>query len=342
MLDTSAATGIDVLNSTDVQLASMLQATSDEDGFNYLLFQAGIEQHLIDMSPEHLRLAIGTGILENNNRYLTEILPETQQFALAGKLHFDPADSVGGGNQAALDITNALSKGLGDIGQTSFFAGLNPVSSLVQHFGFDNQERMLNNLSDYRLLPGDMSADLLDQISTGRSEANKDAVFSGFGLFGKLGKTLFGIEAATESASAEAGKKVRLGGISGAKGGNLADALNDRIGNAKFFSKDPVEWSATRPKGTQLDYKVFQRNDIDWNQVRSTGDKRFVGKTNAEASAKGLPPQLPDGSFATLHHLGQKSPGPLVEASTRYHGVGKPGQDILHSQFGRSKPHPTL
>ncbi|MBI6783151.1 hypothetical protein YA0050_21065 [Pseudomonas syringae] len=31
-----------------------------------------------------------------------------------------------------------------------------------------------------------------------------------------------------------------------------------------------------------------------------------------------------------------------VEASTRYHGVSKPSQDALHSQYGRSKPHPTL
>jgi hypothetical protein len=226
MLDTSAATGIDVLNSTDVQLTSMLQATSDEDGFNYLLFQAGIDQHLIDMSPEHLRLAIGSGILENNNRYLTEILPETQQFALDGKLHFDPADSVGGGNQAALDITNALSKGLAGIGQTSSVAGAIPFISFGQHFDFNNQERMLNNLSDYRLLPGDMKTDLLGQISTGRYEATKDGVFSGLGLLGKLGRTLFGIETAAESASAEAGKKVRLRGVSGTEGGNLADALN--------------------------------------------------------------------------------------------------------------------
>lgn len=49
---------------------------------------------------------------------------------------------------------------------------------------------------------------------------------------------------------------------------------------------------------------------------------------------------LSDGSFGILHHLGQDSRGALVEASTRYHGVGKYGQDILHSQFGRSKPHP--
>jgi hypothetical protein len=232
MLDTLAASGIEVLNSSDGQFASMLQAASDEDGFNYLLFSAGLDQNQIEMSPRQLRLAIGSGILENNNRYLTEILPETQQFALDGKLHFDPTDSVGGGNQAALDITNALSKGLGDIGQTSFVAGLIPGLSFGQHFDFNNQERMLNNLSDYRLLPGDMKSDLLAQISTGRYDATKDGVFSGFGLFGKLGRTLFGIETAAESASAEAGKKVRLGGISGTKGGNLADALNDKVGRA--------------------------------------------------------------------------------------------------------------
>lgn len=111
---------------------------------------------------------------------------------------------------------------------------------------------------------------------------------------------------------------------------------------ANAFSKVPIEWRATRSKGTNYNYKIHQRNDIDFDQIRTAGDKRFIGKTNAEAMAKGLSPQLSDGNFATLHHLGQKAPGPLVEASTRYHGVGKYGQDVLHSQFGRSKPHPTL
>ncbi|WP_369122276.1 HNH/ENDO VII family nuclease [Motilimonas pumila] len=69
---------------------------------------------------------------------------------------------------------------------------------------------------------------------------------------------------------------------------------------------------------------------------------KLIGITNAEAAAKGLPPQLPDGNFVTLHHFGKKSPEPLVEASTKYHGVGKPGQDILHIQYGRSKLHPIL
>lgn len=91
-----------------------------------------------------------------------------------------------------------------------------------------------------------------------------------------------------------------------------------------------------------LKYKVFQRNDIDWGRIRNAGDKRFIGKSNYEAALKGFPRRLLDGNFATLHHIGKKSPGPLVEGSTRHHGVGKPGQDILHSQYGRSKPHPTL
>ncbi|PVZ39710.1 PAAR domain-containing protein, partial [Pseudomonas sp. CC120222-01a] len=112
--------------------------------------------------------------------------------------------------------------------------------------------------------------------------------------------------------------------------------------NAKYFSKEPMRWSASRQAGTKFNYEVYQRNDINWHQPRTGGDKRFIGKSNLDAATRGLPPQLPDGSFATLHHLGQKAPGPLVEGSTRYHGVGKPGQDILHSQFGRSKPHPWL
>lgn len=113
-------------------------------------------------------------------------------------------------------------------------------------------------------------------------------------------------------------------------------------GARKYFDKE-IEWQATREKGTKNKYKVVQRNDIDWGQIRTSGDKRYIGKTNLEAANKGgLSPQLPDGSYATLHHLGQKNTGPLVEASTRYHGVGKSGQDALHSQYGRSKPHPTL
>jgi hypothetical protein len=75
--------------------------------------------------------------------------------------------------------------------------------------------------------------------------------------------------------------------------------------------------------------------------VRTGGDKRFIGKTNAEAAQAGLPPQLDDGNFATLHHIGQDARGGLVEASTRYHGVGKPGQQVLHSQYGSNQPHPT-
>ncbi|WP_238655247.1 HNH/ENDO VII family nuclease [Paenibacillus piscarius] len=111
-------------------------------------------------------------------------------------------------------------------------------------------------------------------------------------------------------------------------------------GKGKVFSPEQVTWTATRPKGTKQTYAVYQRNDIEWDYVRNAGDVNSIGKTNADAAKKGLAPQLNDGSFSTLHHLGQDSRGPLVEASTRYHGVGKYGQDILHSQYGRSKPNP--
>jgi hypothetical protein len=85
---------------------------------------------------------------------------------------------------------------------------------------------------------------------------------------------------------------------------------------------------------------VIQRNDIDWGLVRTNGPADFVGRTNAEAAARGFAPELTDGNFATLHHIGQDSRGALIEASTRYHGVGKPGQNALHSLYGRNAPHP--
>ena len=109
--------------------------------------------------------------------------------------------------------------------------------------------------------------------------------------------------------------------------------------NPVIFDKK-VTWTA--PNGTQQTYKVFQRNDINWDMVRTNGDKRFVGKTNAEAARAGLAPQLDDGYLATLHHIGQDSRGAIAEASMRYHGVGKSGQNILHGQFGKNKPHPVF
>lgn len=50
--------------------------------------------------------------------------------------------------------------------------------------------------------------------------------------------------------------------------------------------------------------------------IRTSGDKNFIGKTNAEAAGKGLSPQLSDGNFSTLHQIGQDSRGAIAEAST--------------------------
>ena len=97
----------------------------------------------------------------------------------------------------------------------------------------------------------------------------------------------------------------------------------------------------TAPSGTKQTYKVHQRNDIDWDMVRTKGPPKYRGMTNSQAAFLGKAPQLNDGSFATLHHLNQNGKGNLVEASTRYHGVGKPGQNTLHGIYGRNKPHPT-
>jgi hypothetical protein len=107
--------------------------------------------------------------------------------------------------------------------------------------------------------------------------------------------------------------------------------------NPVIFDKT-VTWTA--PNGTQQTYKVFQRNDINWNMIRTEGATKFRGKTNFDAAKAGFGPQLDDGFIATLHHIGQDSRGALAEVSTRYHGVGTKGQDILHSQFGKNKPNP--
>ena len=95
-----------------------------------------------------------------------------------------------------------------------------------------------------------------------------------------------------------------------------------------------VEFTST----TGRTYRVFQRNDIDWNMVRTAGPRDFIGKTNAEAAREGLRPQLPDESFATLHHSQQKSIGPLYEASTRYHNIRSAKNPPLHPYKGQQHP----
>lgn len=122
--------------------------------------------------------------------------------------------------------------------------------------------------------------------------------------------------------------------------GNHELNLISEYANNDVFSKS-VSFNVGED-GTGITYKVFQRNDIDWEMVRSTGAKKGIGLTNVEAAEKyGLAPILDaDRNVATLHHIGQDSRGPIAEASTRYHGVGKYGQDILHSQYGRSTPNP--
>ncbi|MCB2309227.1 hypothetical protein LGL08_21915 [Clostridium estertheticum] len=121
---------------------------------------------------------------------------------------------------------------------------------------------------------------------------------------------------------------------------NDTKSIEEPSNNRKIFSEEKKQWTANRPKGTKQTYEVYQRNDIEWEHIRTDGKSGFIGKTNSQAAASGLAPQLSDGNFATLHHTGQDSRGALAEASTRYHGVGKYGQDILHSQYGKNKPNP--
>ncbi len=108
----------------------------------------------------------------------------------------------------------------------------------------------------------------------------------------------------------------------------------------------PITWTA--PVGTGQTYKIWQRTDIDWSHVRTSGRREYIGKTNAAAAhGDGLAPQLSDGSFATLHHIGQDVRGAIVEATTRIHKFGgeklangKTPFSILHGQHGVKKKHP--
>ncbi|MFQ9546321.1 MAG: HNH/ENDO VII family nuclease [Clostridium sp.] len=92
--------------------------------------------------------------------------------------------------------------------------------------------------------------------------------------------------------------------------------------------------------GTGITYKVFQRNDIDWDMLRSKGAKKGRGLTNAEAAERyGLAPILDaDGNIATLHHSQQHSVGPLFEASTRYHNISNAKRAPLHPYKGQLNP----
>ena len=81
--------------------------------------------------------------------------------------------------------------------------------------------------------------------------------------------------------------------------------------NNKYFTR-AVEFNAGED-GTGFTYKVYQRNDIDWDMVRTTGAQRGQGLTHAQAAERyGLAPILPNGSVATLHYSQQSSVGPTT------------------------------
>lgn len=107
--------------------------------------------------------------------------------------------------------------------------------------------------------------------------------------------------------------------------------------NNNYFTR-AVEFNAGS-EGTGFTYKVYQRNDIDWNMVRTTGAKKGRGLTNAQAAEKyGLAPILNDGYVATLHHSQQRSVGPLFEASTRYRNISNAKKGPLHPYKGQLNP----
>ncbi|WP_200907904.1 hypothetical protein [Clostridium sporogenes] len=116
--------------------------------------------------------------------------------------------------------------------------------------------------------------------------------------------------------------------------GNPELKLISEYANNDVFSKS-VSFNAGEG-GTGITYKVFQRNDIDWDMIRTTGAKKGRGLTNAEAADRyGLAPILDaDGNVGTLHHSQQHSVGPLFEVPTRYHNISNAKKAPLHPYKG--------
>ncbi|MCB1614716.1 MAG: HNH/ENDO VII family nuclease [Pseudomonadales bacterium] len=69
--------------------------------------------------------------------------------------------------------------------------------------------------------------------------------------------------------------------------------------------------------------KCLVRSDIDWDQ------KDSMGRTNKERAEAGLSPINKEGDTIELHHIGQKSDGPLAELTPDEHR-GKENYSVLH------------
>nr|WP_256261206.1 HNH/ENDO VII family nuclease [Pseudomonas gingeri] len=224
-------------------------------------------------------------------------------------LHHNPIYALG------VDLPTALGESLGAAVTDSDYR---PLASLAGELVSGAvMGKVGSKIGNYGVTIGDIGFQ-----GPGRSQAG--AIYLEFGEFPKAGTA--------EMSTAEAMENPSLSSASTAQ---LWKTFSDNT----FFTLR-TEWSATRPAGTQQTYSIIQRNDIDWTAIRQNGPKDFIGKTNADAAERGFSPQLADGSFATLHHVGQDARGALAEASTRYHGVGTPGQNALHSQYGKSVPNP--
>ena len=174
------------------------------------------------------------------------------------------------------------------------------------------------------------------------------------GTFVKVGLKADGlveVAAKTSGAVGEAATKACAVG-SDAKVGLIIKPLNPELPPAPpkltiaplcvnpSFVLDPKVWTRTAEftPSTGRTYKVFQRNDINWDQIRKGGARDFIGKTNAEAAKSGLRPELPDLKFATLHHQEQCAGGPWFEASTRYHNIKTAKEGPLHPWGGEQHP----
>lgn len=114
----------------------------------------------------------------------------------------------------------------------------------------------------------------------------------------------------------------------------LSEEEKQKIKNATCWSDEIIE-----AIGSMDEYRIYRdaslqeveingrkcliRSDTDW------GQKDSMGRTNKERAEAGLSPINKEGDTIELHHIGQKSDGPLAELTPDEHR-GKKNYSVLH------------
>jgi hypothetical protein len=126
-----------------------------------------------------------------------------------------------------------------------------------------------------------------------------------------------GIASKITKGAAEAAEISEL--VNGVDSTALKEEIIDTAIEGKLPSStyQPVQFKGTTKvagEARDISRRVYQRNDIDWNQVDPE-----TGKTNKQLAAEGRAPYWTDGTKIELHHTIQIEPGPVVEIPSSLH-----------------------